>query len=342
MAKKQKSLKRSIPLIIALMFIMVLPLCTFVAIYKIGANEYYKNSEIVFKMPGTSENIVIQGLHYDEVSNNFFFCGYKNGKGPSVIYMVNYDNHSKKKINLADENGEVFSGHAGGLAVHGEYIYLAGSSKNCIYVYSYDDAINSKDGDIINCLGEYSLKTNDDKIRVSFVGIVNGKLTVGEYYVSENSYNTVSTHHVETADGEQGGLAISIDFSSSSDAIFGLSPNISHAYILPAKTQGITSSGNDIYVSTSSGLSFSKIFSYKINELVSSQKITILEQEVDLYVLDSDSQNTMRKVPPMSEEIAVVNDKMYIACESASSKYIFGLFIGARFMFATDISFFND
>ena len=40
----------------------------------------------------------------------------------------------------------------------------------------------------------------------------------------------------------------------------------------------------------------------------------------------------------MSEEIVLVDGKTYVMCESASDKYKFGKFTGAKWCYATDLT----
>ena len=318
----------------------LIAVAAFPVVIHIQCHEYYSASTKEVPMPGISDGIIIQGIDYDVPSEKFFFCGYSSGSDPSRVYTVDKSNKETHYVNLAEEDGGVFDGHAGGLAVHGDYVYLAGSSAGCVYVWNRSAILNAKDGDFVSCLGSYSLKTENDKIRVSFVGIIENRLTVGEFYVSESSYNTVASHHVETADGIQGGIAVSIDFSDAADSVFGLSPNISRAFSLPKKCQGVISQGDSFYASCSQGMS-GNILHYKMSEAETRSGFEILGQSVPLTILDSRSLVKNLKVAPMCEEIVIVDNRMYIACESASSKYVYGKLLGASKLYSTDLTVFG-
>ena len=58
-------------------------------------------------------------------------------------------------------------------------------------------------------------------------------------------------------------------------------------------------------------------------------------------MLDSSVLKTDLKIAPMSEEIEIVDGKLYVMCESASNKYIFGKFTGGKWCYATDLDFFE-
>lgn len=47
-------------------------------------------------------------------------------------------------------------------------------------------------------------------------------------------------------------------------------------------------------------------------------------ENLKLCYLDSGNEVEVIKAPPMSEELVYLNGKIYILCESASNKYIFG------------------
>ena len=63
----------------------------------------------------------------------------------------------------------------------------------------------------------------------------------------------------------------------------------------------------------------------------------MLNQETKLMCLDADSLIHDEKLPPMSEEIEIVDGKIYTMCESASKKYFFGKITDADWCYATVI-----
>lgn len=314
----------------------------YAGISHIVCGQYYKESSKAFKMPGLSDGVIHQGLDYDERSSSFFMCGYMLDDSASRLYVVNKASGDAKMLKFAKADGSAFSGHAGGVAVHGDYIYLAGSSSGCVYVYSYAEAISASNGDSIRSLGEYLVKTDNDKIRVSFTGISENRLILGEYYKSEKSYSTPKNHHVQTADGEAGGIAIGIPFSDHADAIFGLAPQADIAYSLPNLTQGVTSHNGRFYASTSAGLSYSKIYNYDLSQAKNVGNTSIIDLILPTYALDTSCLIAVKTTLPMAEELVVVDDEMYISTESASKRFLFGNLLGARYMWKTDISFFEN
>jgi hypothetical protein len=66
--------------------------------------------------------------------------------------------------------------------------------------------------------------------------------------------------------------------------------------------------------------------------------MTFLGKDVPVYALDSASLVKDSKIAPMSEEIVIIDNQLYVMCESASTKYIFGNFLGAKWCYKTDLS----
>ena len=317
---------------------LIIAVLIFILIYRIGAMSYYKNSSKAFTIPGLSTGLIPQGLDYDNQNDVFLMCGYMNKKDASRVYVISEEDGVKNTVKLLDEEGNIFTGHSGGITHYQEYVYLAGSSSHCIYVYSYDDILTKSEA---KCLGKISLEASDsDYIRVSFIGIVNGELVVGEYYRSEKSYSTLDSHHLTSVTGEKfGGFMVSFDFDD--EAPFKVNPTPKMAFSLPNLTQGVAYHHGVIYVSTSTGNHFSHIYSFDISKLNSSSNVDILGTNIPAYTLDSDSLIKKVVTPPMSEEIIVKDGYLYILTESASNKYFTGKLIGGNKVYQTTLDFFK-
>ena len=340
--KKKNIFKILLVILISIIVVSVLIMLGYRIVTRVALNSYYSQSSRLFNMPGLSSNIILQGIDYDEKDAVFVFAGYRSGDQASSLYIVNPITREEKRVDLCEKDGKKFTGHAGGVCVNGEYIYLAGSSSGCVFVYSLEDAISCNDGGEIRCMGRYDFKTENDKIRVSFVGKIDGELVVGEYCKTNNliSYNTPQNHHVQTADGERGGLCVTVKFDESNAENYGLDTKLSKAYIVPDITQGICEDETTIYASCSSGFPYGTIYSYDKSKLTKST-INVLDQELPVYIMDSTSQIKKSTVPPMCEEIIILGDKMYIVTEAASSKYIFGMLIGLQKMYGTNVGYFK-
>ena len=107
---------------------------------------------------------------------------------------------------------------------------------------------------------------------------------------------------------------------------------------MPDQVQGLTIYNDKVYLSTSWGLSFSHILEYDMNALSNEGEISVLGNTLPLYAMDSTSLLNDYKVAPMSEEMVFVDGWLYVNCESASNKYFFGKFTGAKWLYKTDLT----
>lgn len=85
-------------------------------------------------------------------------------------------------------------------------------------------------------------------------------------------------------------------------------------------------------------MSFSKIYEYDETKLVQEGEIDLLGYTLPLFAMDGASLNKVYKIAPMSEEMVFVEGQLYVHCESASNKYIFGKLTGGKWLYKTDLS----
>ncbi|MBE7083526.1 MAG: hypothetical protein E7373_02845 [Clostridiales bacterium] len=311
-----------------------------VGYFRLTVAHYYQASEKAFVIPGLDDGHVPQGLDFDKENELFIFSGYMADHTASPVYVTNKEGTLLKKVTLYNLDGSDYTGHGGGIAVNGDYMYLAGGESNCVFVYSYLELLSAKDGDKLSCLGSISTqKSETDYISNAFVTIYDGKLITGEFY-REESYPTLDSHKITTKAGDYN-QAIAVEFLLDETAPFGINPTPVKAYSMPDQVQGLNFNNGKVYLSTSWGLSFSHILEYDLNKLSLEDEIEVLGTTLPLYAMDSASLLNDFKIPPMSEEVVFIQGKLFTSCESASSKYIFGKFTGGKWFYATDLEKFN-
>ena len=340
MKKEKKKRKWYVRLIRALVIIIsaIIILCScFILYVRIGAFSYFKNSKVAFKYPGLNENIVLQGLSDYKDSDLLFVCGYSHTGGASKVFVIDEEKGTTKAVTLKNKNDGIFKGHSGGLLVRGDYVYLAGSSDHVLYVYNKQDILNNNEA---KCLGEFPIYSENDSIRVSFVGLVDNYLVVGEYYKKNSStFATKENHHITSTTGEAfGGILIGYEFDNEKE--FGLNETPKICYSLPDLAQGVCYYDGKIFVSCSSGLAFSSIYVFDETKLNKLENKTVLDTNIPCYALDKDSLIKVTKIAPMSEEIIVRNDYLYVISEAASNRYIFGKLYGATNIYKTNLELF--
>lgn len=330
-----KRIGKIVEIILCCILGLVLLLLLGIRVYfRFPVREYYRNSEKSFVIPGLSDGMIHQGLAYDSENDTFFITGYRTDGNASQVSLVSKeDGKEVKRLNLAKEDGSAFTGHVGGITVHGGYVYVADGSG--LRVYNKADFLSAADGDSVKSVGRFKTSTEDDKLRVSFTHAEGDKIYVGEFYRAEN-YETPDSHKYKTAAGDEN-TALILAYSFDDSAPLGISAKIERAYSIPGLVQGMCfDAQGSIYLSTSYAAAFSHIYSYDATKEEGS--ITVLGQTVPLYVLDSSTLIDDIELAPMAEEIVIVDGKLYTMCESATNKYIFGKFTSAKYCYATDIS----
>ncbi len=350
MAKKKKEVKNDTVAAKILKAIIVV-LGVFVALLALvflGAQlyfgvpvlDYYESSERAFVIPGLSDDMVPQGLDYLKDEGIALVGGYQNDASPSRIYKVNVESgESLGYVLLGDESGRGIAPHAGGLAAHGGYVYVAGDEDAFVYVYNLDDVMNSEDGTVIKSLGKFYTLFGDSDIRADFMCFTDDMFIVGEFY-REPNYPTPEDHVFEWGQGDVNhALALCYRISDGEGTKFGLEIKPCSALSIPDQVQGIAVNENKIWLSQSYATSKSTISSYRAFDDSSNKYVDVANVGIiNVYALDSTTYVSSFEAPPMAEEIVIIDGKMYIMCESASNKYIFGNLTGGRWCYATDIS----
>ena len=94
--------------------------------------DFYGSAEKAFWVPGLSGEFVPQGM--DRLQGGFVLSGYLSGSGAARLYLVEADG-SARLIRLRTKSGQTLISHAGGVAVSGSFVYLAGGNGQC-YVFA--------------------------------------------------------------------------------------------------------------------------------------------------------------------------------------------------------------
>ena len=330
----RKALKVVLIILCCLIGLVLLFLLGIRGYFRIPVSGYYKISEKAFVIPGLSDGMIHQGLAYDSESGTFYITGYRTDGGASQVSLVSKaDGKEIKRLNLANEDGSAFTGHVGGITVNGDYVYVADSKGPAVFMKS--DFASASDGDSVKSVGLFGTSDDGDSLRVAFTHTDGDMIYVGEFYRAEN-YPTPDSHKYKTNAGDEN-TALILAYKLDESAPLGISDKIERAYSIPGLVQGmcLDSDGN-IYLSTSYAVAFSHVYCYDSTKEEGS--ITVLGQEVPLYVLDSSALLHDMELAPMAEEIVIVDGKLYTMCESATNKYIFGKFTSAKYCYATDVA----
>ncbi len=310
----------------ALILLACLAVLGFKAYDGIKFSKFYFMSEKEFKTPGVGDDFVPQGFEYLAEKNLFLACGYMSSGEPSRVYVIDRDGNNRY-TELAFADGSDYVGHAGGLTYNGELLYVA--DMEGVDVFKLSDILDE------------SVTTAKQICRIDTFGLVPAfclvadsadgsgtkSLYVGSFH-DEESYPTDKKFHMITPSGDDNrGTVISYAFSEDTQSGVDESAPTS-VFSLPSHIQGITVAGDKIVLSTSFGLSTSKLYVHDIEKIKSTMLRGYGEQtfgvDIPHFYIDSSTLVDTIDAPPMSEEMVYLDGKLWVMNESACNKYIFG------------------
>ena len=283
-------------------------------------NDYYKIESNVCVNPGLDDGFVCQGICAAEDAGKILVCGYMDDKTNSRVYVVDIETNEYYHVKLTRKGGELYSGHAGGMATSGDTVYIANASK--LFVFSLTSLLNAKDGDFVD-IGS-GVPVNN---AASYVYCDEDYIYVGEFHHTKDDYDKAHT----LDDGETVVNAIVSRYSH--DAIRSHSGDEAavpdRIYTVREKVQGICfTPDGEIVLSTSYSIAHSYYYVYNAQDCTDTGKTF---GGVPVFELGKCIKEI--KAPAMSEDLDYYNGKVITVYESASNKYGFG-----KLFFANDVN----
>ena len=299
--------------------------------------NYQNSSEAAFHIPSIGKGFIPQGITFDETRNCFLITGYMMYGGASPIYVIDAATRQcVRSVRMARSNGKRFRGHAGGLQVYKGSLYIAGSTKSCMYRYDLKDIYDAPDKSLVRFREVVMIRSENDYYRVSWTSADEELLYAGEFYRKGPLFYTADSHKVRIDDKTVfGGLMMGFVSANGKPV-----PKV--AYSVCNNAQGACFHDGKLYLSVAHGYRPAEIRTYDLRTLPQSGTIRVLETEVPLYVLGDGTEEKKKMISPMSEEIVAAGGKMYIVSEYASNLYLLGKFRRADHIYATDITWFSE
>ena len=269
-------------------------------------SDYYSIKTDICKNPGLNDGFVCQGIAVSEENGVILVCGYMKDKSNSRIYVTDFESNSYY-VELT-RDGEKYTGHAGGLAITGDTVYIANAKK--IYSFPLESVLSASNGDIVDIGSGTKVNTN-----ASFVYTDEEYLYVGEFH--DGGKYVIKNHEHETAEGIHYAICTkySLNDLNTPVAVYTLRNNVQGVCFTP---QG------QVVLSTSYGLTDTVYYVY---DLVNATDSGLTFDGAPVYYLD----NLEKEIhgPAMGEDLDFYDGKIITLTESASQKYIFGKFFGA-------------
>ena len=299
-------------------------------------SDFFVNSDPEYVTPGLYDGLVPQGYAYVEENQVYLQCGYMtDGVSASRIYVSNTEDTSDTYfVELYTADGQPYTGHTGGLASSSGFVWLCNDGEgddNCIWVFSLAELLDHQDGKVV-------LKTKFQPENRAACCFSDGNyLWTAEFYDGEK-YVTKDTH----AFGENNALACAYKIDTESE--FGLefetvdenqifTPVL--ALSITDLVQGFAKTADSFMLSTSYGVKASHLYFYPdTTSEAADASISVNGKDVPVYFLDDEAIKKDVLMPPMSEEIFVKDDRVFVLFESACKKYIFGHFTHGIYTFS--------
>ncbi len=272
--------------------------------------EYLSQKEVESRIPALAEGFVPQGLAVGE-DGLFLHSGYHAKSGALQLFYCKGD-AVKELIPTLD--GVPMKGHGGGISIAGEFVYLADGG--CVSVLSLAAMQKAADGAEVAVQKQIEVDTS-----ASFCFSDGKSLYVGEYYRPGN-YELDLTHAYTTPSGEQNRALVQRYALSESGEWLDSTPLC--ALSIPAEVQGIAvAEDGGVMLSCSWGLASSRL---QIHEAPkdSGTTVTLSDNTMPLYYLDSTTHTKTITLPAFSEGLDIANGRVYVTFESACNKYIVG------------------
>ena len=292
--------------IFLLSFILFLALCFLNPKY----NNFFDSSSKFTVIPMIEKNYVPQGMCYFD--NWIIISYYSNDDKPSILSVL--DSASGKfikYINIYYSTGKPYTGHAGGVTVSKNYVWV--SSDYQIFKLPIKDIINARSGSKIKIIEAIKVP-----VKGAFIQYDKNILWVGEFY-HKYDYLTDFSHELKNKVSLKNNAWIVGLKLDKNESINSLDMILS----IPDIVQDIEFYNNYIILSRSYGRKNDSLLQFYDNVLNEKNHTTIkyFNKKIPVWFLDKISLKKEVNILPMSEGISIKDNSLYILFESAALKY---------------------
>ncbi|CAG7648268.1 hypothetical protein PAESOLCIP111_05567 [Paenibacillus solanacearum] len=278
--------------------------------------NFFKVSEKGPIIPGLQQYLVPQGMAYDAAHNWLLISHYREGKSSMLSVVDMITGKLIKAMELYSNASTAYKGHAGGVAVSPNYVWLSSDYK--VYQIKMDDLVSAQDGGKLVFSSSFNTETKG-----SFLTYADGFLWSGDYEDLAN-YSTKASHYLTNRDNQphHGWVAgYRLDATGTPAA----SPE--QIFSIPDKIQGMAFVQDKIVLSRSGGrTNMSQLIVYKNplkSNIPSDKTVDVGGTGVPLTILDGVNAINSLIIPPMSEGVYEYKGKLYVLFESGAATYLY-------------------
>jgi hypothetical protein len=280
-------------------------------------SRFFEKSREGAIIPALMQDYVPQGMTYLQPKDWLIMTSYSLHKQPSLLAVVDRESgRLVKSFFLYNPNNTAYTGHAGGVAASGAYIWISSGSK--LHALQSSKLADGADGSRLVFEQAVPVETNG-----SFVTYADGMLWVGEF--ARSDYKTKDSHKLKARDGTPYSAWVAgYKLDAQTGLIAARGKTADGAYIpdsiiaIPDEIQGMDIAGSRVFLSRSYGRNNpSHLFIYE-NPLQDAPhaQVTIGDVQVPLWFLDGKNLADTFVMPPASEGIVSAAGALHILYES--------------------------
>ena len=261
-------------------------------------------------IPGLNQGAIPQGMDHWPEQNLLFTSHYFDPKAPSCIVAMDWETgKAQRTINLQEPTGQSHSGHVGGIVVDSSNLWIASDA------FLYRNNLKTlAAGDTAPAAARFKTEAT---IEVAFCSAHGGKIWAGEFAL-KGKYPTHPSHHLVARDG-----TLRHGWICGYDPAKGFATP-EQLLSIPDRAQGMVATADFVFLSLSYGRRYRSSIEIFRNPLAQPPHRTVQTSrgdEVPLWFLDGKNHVRSIDLPPMAENIAIIDGKLAVLFESGAGKF---------------------
>jgi hypothetical protein len=262
-------------------------------------------------IPGLGQGAVPQGMSYAPESDVLLTSHYFDTAHPSCIVAIDWKTgKARHTAKLQEPGGDAHYGHVGGIVVAASALWVASDA----YLYRYDlqQVLTS---DTVVALDRFKTEASSE---VAFCSAYGGKVWAGEFALP-GKYPTDPSHHLVARDGD-----LRHGWISGYDPATGFDVPPERVLSIPDRAQGMVATEEYVFLSISYGRrnpSSVEIFRNPLGQSPHAVVSTSAGAQAPLWYLDGLNHVRSIELPPMAENIVIIDGKLAVLFESGANKF---------------------
>lgn len=262
-------------------------------------------------IPLLDTGAVPQGMTYHEEKNLLLTSYYYKKEVPSCISVMDYTaGDVLHHADLMEPDGSMHYGHVGGLVIESTNLWVA--SDAYLYRYNLKDMLSNT-----NVSAQARFKT-EAALEVAFCSFYENMVWAGEFALADE-YPTASEHRLAARDGTAHRAWI-----CGYDPRKGFEVAPQRVLSIPDRVQAMVATSDYIFLSRSYGRrnrSSLEIYHNPLKKAPHQTVQTSKDEAVPLWFLDGENHVRSIDLPPMAENMTLVDGKMEVLFESGADAF---------------------